>query len=68
MVIAALSSLSSLAACGCYGHAGLALAPAATTVAQVSMWGSGLGYGKVMVGVAPGQLCELAINVSTMWA
>jgi len=42
---------SSLAACGCYGHAGLALAPAAATVAEVSMWGSGLGCGKAMVGV-----------------
>jgi len=64
-VNAALSSSLLLAACGCYG---LTLAPAAMTVAQVSMWGGGLGYGKVMVGVAPGQPCELAINVSTMWA
>src|SRR6266571_1402732 len=42
---------SSRAACGCYGHAGLALAPAAATVAEVSMWGGGLGCGKAMVGV-----------------
>src|SRR6266702_1918323 len=41
----------SLAACGCYGHAGLTLAPAAATVAEVSMWGGSLGCGKAMVGV-----------------
>src|SRR6266702_2411285 len=53
-VVAALSwwwSSSSLAACGCYGHAGRALAPSAATVAEVSMWGGGLGCGKAMVGV-----------------
>src|SRR6266702_7024847 len=37
-------------------------------VAEVSMWGGGLGCGKATVGVAPGQQCEPAINVSTMWA
>src|SRR6266581_1190142 len=54
VVVAALSwwwSSSSLVACGCYGHTGLALAPAAATVAEVSMWGGGLGCGKAMVGV-----------------
>ncbi len=50
------------------GTQGLALAPAAATVAEVSMWGGSLRCGKVMVGVAPGQLCEPVINVSTMWA
>src|SRR6266702_4458725 len=54
MVVAALSwwsPSSSLAACGCYGHAGLALAPAVATVAEVSMWGGSLSCGKTMVGV-----------------
>ncbi len=53
-VVAALSwwsPSSSLVACGCYGHTGLALAPAVVTVAEVSMWGGGLGCGKAMVGV-----------------
>src|SRR6266702_1522095 len=50
------------------GTRGLALAPAAATVAEVSMWGGGLRCGKAMVGVAPGQPCEPVINVSTMWA
>ncbi len=53
-VVAALSwwLLSSLLlACGCYGHAGLALTPAVVTVAEVSMWGSSLSCGKAMVGV-----------------
>jgi len=45
------SPLSSLTACGCYGHPGLTLAPVVATVAEVSMWGSSLGCGKVMVGV-----------------
>ncbi len=38
-------------ACGCYGHAGLTLAPVAVTVAKVSMWGGGLSCGKAMVGI-----------------
>ncbi len=50
------------------GTQGLALAPAAVTVAEVSMWGSGLSCGKAMVGVAPGQPCEPVIKVSMMWA
>ncbi|SRR6266702_103615 len=54
VVVAALSWWSpslSLAACGCYRHTGLTLAPAAATVAEVSMWGGSLGCGKAMVGV-----------------
>ncbi len=50
------------------GTWGLALAPVAATVAEVSMWGGGLSCGKVMVDVAPGQPCEPVIKVSTMWA
>ena len=44
------------------------MAPVAAAVAEVSMWGGSLSGGMVMVGVVPGQPCEPAINVSTMWA
>ena len=61
------SSLS-LAAVVVMGHAGFASNPAAAAVAEVSMWDGGLGGGMAMVGVALGQQCGPAINVSAMWA